>query len=107
MAGLMSIELKQNDSLRTLQLRRKSRNTRVYQEAESLTRMKRPMIDNVNVELIQLEGGHATPLLAPPLEVADKVQDLLGEQTAKDALLYSQTDATVNELVRWLEEANL
>lgn len=78
----------------------------LLKEAESVTRMKRPMIE-IDVQRTVLTGGHVTPCLGPPLEVATRAEDLVGKDTAKDALLYAQTDATVEELVRWLEEANL
>lgn len=78
----------------------------LLKEAESVTRMKRPMI-TIDVQRTTLPGGHATPLLAPPLDITSRAEDILGPETAKEQLLYSQTDATVNELVRWLEEGNL
>ncbi|KAI2507603.1 Protein of unknown function (DUF1350) [Fragilaria crotonensis] len=78
----------------------------LLKEAESVTRMKRPMIE-IDVQRTVLTGGHVTPCLGPPLDVATRAEDLVGKDTAKDALLYAQTDATVEELVRWLEEANL
>ena len=78
----------------------------LLKEAESVTRMKRPMIE-IDVQRTVLGGGHATPCLAPPLDLAVKAEDVLGKEAARDALLYAQADATVEELVRWLEEANL
>lgn len=75
-------------------------------EAERVTRMKRPMI-RIDVQLRTISGGHATPLLAPPLEVAKRAEDLLGADAAKEGLFYNNADGTVDELVRWLEEGNL
>lgn len=78
----------------------------LLKEAESVTRMKRPMID-IDVQRTTLVGDHVTPLLAPPLDLAVRAEDLLGKDVAKERLLYAQADATVDELIRWLEEANL
>jgi hypothetical protein len=78
----------------------------LLKEAERVTRMKRPMIQ-IDVQRITLTGGHATPLLAPPLELATRAEDILGVEAAKERLLYKEADATVNELVRWLEEGSL
>lgn len=75
-------------------------------EAERVTRMKRPMIQ-IDVQRKTLKGGHATPLLAPPLELASRAEDILGKDSAKEALLYAEADATVEELVRWFEEGSL
>ena len=74
-------------------------------EARSVTRMRRPMV-GVDVERTTLEGNHATPLLAPPLDVAQRAEDILGTD-AKERLFYKQADATVEEIARWLEEGNL
>lgn len=78
----------------------------LLREAESVTRMKRPMIE-IDVTRTVLQGGHATPCLAPPLELATKAEDVMGKDTAKEALMYADADATVEEITRWLEEANL
>jgi hypothetical protein len=78
----------------------------ILMEAERVTRMKRPMIQ-IDVQRRTLEGGHATPLLAPPLEFASRIEDILGADAAKQRLLYEQADATVEELVSWLEEGSL
>jgi hypothetical protein len=78
----------------------------LLQEARSVTRMRRPMI-KIDLERKVLEGGHATPLLAPPVYIASQAEDLLGADTAKERLLYEQADAAVEELARWLEEGNL
>eukprot|EP00429_Kryptoperidinium_foliaceum_P005756 CAMPEP_0176024204 /NCGR_PEP_ID=MMETSP0120_2-20121206/11824_1 /TAXON_ID=160619 /ORGANISM="Kryptoperidinium foliaceum, Strain CCMP 1326" /LENGTH=434 /DNA_ID=CAMNT_0017357381 /DNA_START=93 /DNA_END=1398 /DNA_ORIENTATION=+ len=78
----------------------------LLKEAESITRMRRPMVD-VAVQRKILEGGHATPLWAPPLDLAERAEDILGPDTSKERLAYQQADATVEELVRWLEEGNL
>lgn len=78
----------------------------LLREAERVTRMKRPMI-RIDVQRTTLSGGHATPLFAPPLDLAIRAQDILGNEAAKERLLYKEADATVDELVRWLEEGNL
>lgn len=78
----------------------------LLREAESITRMRRPMVD-IAVQRKILEGGHATPLLAPPLDVALRAEDILGREASMERLSYQETDATVEELVRWLEEGNL
>jgi hypothetical protein len=74
--------------------------------AGQVIRMKRPMIQ-IDVQRRTLPGGHAAPLLAPPLEVASRAETLLGAETAKDRLLYENADKTVEELIRWLEQSNL
>lgn len=78
----------------------------LLKEAESITRMRRPMVD-IDVQRKILEGGHAAPLLAPPLDLADRAEDLLGPETSKERLAYQQASAIVDELIRWLEEGNL
>jgi acetyl esterase/lipase len=78
----------------------------LLKEAESMTRMKRPMID-IDVQRTKLPGVHVTPLVAPPLDIASRAEDFLGKEAAQQNLLYAPADATVEELVRWLEEANL
>jgi len=77
----------------------------LLKEAESIMRMKRPMV-TMGIERKVLEGNHATPLLAPPLDLASRLEDVLGE-TAPERLLYAQADDTVNEIAKWLEEAQL
>ena len=74
--------------------------------AGQIAAMKRPLL-GPNVQTVQLPGGHAAPLLAPPLELAEKAQDWLGVDSAQERLAYTQAEATVRELVRWLEEGNL
>lgn len=78
----------------------------VLKEARSITRMRRPMVE-IDVERKVLDGGHAAPLLAPPLEVAGRAEDLLGLETSQERLGYTEAVATVEDLVRWLEEGNL
>lgn len=75
----------------------------LLKEAESITRMKRPMVD-IDVQRKILDGGHATPLLAPPLELAGRAEDLLGTDSSKERLLYTEASATVDTLLDWLEE---
>jgi hypothetical protein len=74
--------------------------------ARQVIRMKRPMIE-IDVQRRDLPGGHAAPLLAPPLDLATRAETILGVEAAKEQLLYTQADQTVEELVRWLEESNL
>jgi len=78
----------------------------LLKEAERIIRMKRPMV-NIDLQRRIIEGNHATPLLAPPMDLADRFENVLGEETAKDRLFYVQADRTVEELVTWLEEGNL
>ncbi|CAB9511132.1 Protein of unknown function (DUF1350) [Seminavis robusta] len=78
----------------------------LLKEAERVIRMKRPMV-NIDLQRRTLEGNHATPLLAPPMDLAVRAEDVLGAETAKDRLFYDQADRTVEELVAWLEEGNL
>ena len=79
---------------------------KLLREAETVMRNKRPMVD-FDVQRSVLKGGHATPCIAPPLDLASRAEDILGKDTAKSSLLYNGADATVDELVRWLEEGNL
>lgn len=65
--------------------------------------MKRPMVE-IDVQRKVLEGGHATPLLAPPLDLAGRAEDLLGTDTSKERLLYTQASDTVDSLIEWLED---
>eukprot|EP00980_Cylindrotheca_fusiformis_P028169 scaffold22583_cov106-Cylindrotheca_fusiformis.AAC.40 len=78
----------------------------ILKEAESITRMRRPMV-GVNVQRTELEGGHATPLFAPPLDLAGRLEDVLGPESSKERLLYAQASATVDRLIAWFEEVNL
>jgi len=78
----------------------------LLREAERIIRMKRPMV-TIDLQRRKLEGNHATPLLAPPMDLATRVEDILGEESSKQRLFYEQADKTVDELVDWLEEANL
>ena len=78
----------------------------VLREARSITRMRRPMIE-IDLQRKVLGGGHAAPLLAPPLDVARRAEDLLGSEASLERLGYREAAATVKELVRWLEEGNL
>lgn len=78
----------------------------VLKEARSITRMRRPMVE-IDVERKVLEGGHAAPLLAPPLDIAGRAEDLLGLETSQERLGYSEAVATVEALTRWLDEGNL
>lgn len=74
--------------------------------AEQVIRMKRPMVQ-IDTQRRTLPGGHAAPLLAPPLDLATRLEDLLGAEAAREQLRYNEADQTVEELTRWLEESNL
>eukprot|EP00977_Amphora_coffeiformis_P007277 scaffold1581_cov169-Amphora_coffeaeformis.AAC.13 len=74
--------------------------------AGQVIRMKRPMID-IDIQRREIPGGHSTPLLAPPLDLATRAEDLLGAAAAKEQLGYAQADMTVKELTKWLEESDL
>ncbi|GKY94230.1 hypothetical protein MPSEU_000388800 [Mayamaea pseudoterrestris] len=74
--------------------------------AGQIIRNKRPMIQ-IDVQKRQLAGGHAAPLLAPPLDLATRAETVLGVEAAKENLRYKEADQTVEELSRWLEDANL
>ncbi len=78
----------------------------LLKEAETVMKNKRPMV-GFDVQRVMLKGGHATPCLAPPLDLANKVEDLVGEDLAKNKLLYKGADETVDEVVKWLESGNL
>lgn len=78
----------------------------LLREAETVMRMKRPMIA-FDIQRRVLKGGHAAPVLAPPLDFANKLEDVLGAETAKERLLYAEADATVKELLQWLDEGQL
>ena len=78
----------------------------LLKEAETIMKNKRPMLE-FDVRREVLKGGHATPCIAPPLDLATKVEDLVGEDLAKKKLLYQGADDTVDEVVNWLEEGNL
>lgn len=77
--------------------------------ASQVIRMKRPLMTGptIDVQRRNLPGSHAAPLLAPPLDVAQQLESLLGEDSAKDRLRYAQADKTVDALISWLEESNL
>ena len=78
----------------------------VLKEARSITRMRRPMV-KIDVDRKVLGGGHASPLLAPPLDVAGRAEDLLGLETSQERLGYREAVETVDALVQWLEDGNL
>ena len=78
----------------------------LVQAAGQVIRMKRPMID-IDIQRREIPGGHTTPLLAPPLDLAIRAEDLLGAAAAKEQLGYAQADMTVKELTKWLEESDL
>jgi len=74
--------------------------------AGQVIRMKRPMID-IDIRKVEIPGGHATPLLAPPLDLGTRAEDLLGAAAAREQLGYAYADQTVKELTKWLEESDL
>ena len=78
----------------------------LVQAAGQVIRMKRPMID-IDIQKRELVGSHQTPLVAPPLDLARRAEDLLGAAAAKEQLQYQQADMTVQELTKWLEESDL
>ena len=78
----------------------------LLKQALQVIKMKRPMIE-IDVQRKDLPGGHAVPLLAPPLDVALQAEMLLGAEVAREQLLYSQAEEAVTELITWLEESNL
>lgn len=96
-------------------------------EAETVMRMKRPMV-TMDCQRVELDGNHATPVLAPPgVEFTSKLEDALGRNGkmpgsasendvgedgsessgAGVAILYKQVDDTVDVLVKWLEDGLL
>lgn len=79
----------------------------LLREAETVMKNKRPMVGGFDVQRVVLKGSHATPCVAPPLDLASKVEDLVGEDLAKKKLLYKGADETVDEVMKWLEEGNL
>jgi hypothetical protein len=80
----------------------------ILEAAGQIAAMKRPLSTDVfGVQRRDLPGGHAAPLIAPPLDLATRAQDILGADAAREALRYTEAEETVQELVRWLEEANL
>lgn len=78
----------------------------VLREALSITRMRRPMVE-IDVQRRTLEGGHEAPLVAPPLDVAERAEDLLGPDSSREVLRYTAAAKTAEDIVRWLEEGNL
>ena len=73
----------------------------ILAEAERIMRMKRPMV-SMGIKTVTLSGNHATPIIAPPLAIASKAEDILGSE-AKDKLLYKQADDVVESISSWLE----
>mmetsp|Transcript_21439 Transcript_21439/g.30687 ORF Transcript_21439/g.30687 Transcript_21439/m.30687 type:complete len:536 (-) Transcript_21439:1650-3257(-) len=77
-------------------------------ESERIMRMKRPMIQ-MDVEVIKIDGGiftHATPTIAPPLEWAERAENIVGN-AAQERLLYAQVEQTVQEMVKWLDKVQI
>jgi hypothetical protein len=74
-------------------------------ESERIMRIKRPMVQ-MDIEMVSIVGGpfsHATPTVAPPLELAEKAETILGD-AAKERLLYLQVEQTVLKMLQWLEK---
>ena len=65
-------------------------------------RMKRPMV-SMGIDKKKLSGNHATPILAPPLVVASRAEEILGND-AREKLLYNQVDNVAKEMATWLEQ---
>ncbi len=61
----------------------------------------------IDVQRKTLSGGHEAPLVAPPLDVAERAEDLLGPESSQDVLGYAAAARTAEDLIRWLEEGNL
>ena len=78
---------------------------RLLKDAESVMRNRRPMVD-CDVRRTVLKGGHATPCIAPPLDLASRAEDILGNESARGTLLYNGAHDTAEEVIRWLEEGN-
>ena len=74
--------------------------------AGQVIRNKRPMVQ-IQVTRKDLPGGHETPLIAPPLELATQSEDLLGPQAAREQLQYQKAYDTVQVIAQWLEDCNL
>lgn len=71
-------------------------------------RMKRPMIQ-MDVEVVKIDGGiftHATPTIAPPLEWAERAENIVGN-AAQERLLYAQVEQTVQEMIKWLDKVQI
>ncbi len=79
----------------------------LLQAAGQIAAMKRPMMVDIDVQRRDLPGGHAAPLIAPPLELAKRIEDILGADAAKEGLRYTEADETVSAIVRWLEDSEL
>lgn len=79
----------------------------LLQAAGQIAAMKRPMMVDIDVQRRDLPGGHAAPLIAPPLDLAKRAEDVLGPDAAKEGLRYSEAEETVSAIVRWLEESEL
>lgn len=77
----------------------------LLKDAEKVMRLKRPMIE-FDLQKKVLDGQHATPLLAPPLDLdsIEKMENLVGDDLAKEKLFYKEADETVRVLVDWMEE---
>jgi len=73
-------------------------------EAEKIMRVKRPSKPNMVLERKTLAGIHATPCIPFGVETASKAENILGESSAKEKLLYKNVDETVDVLVKWLQE---
>ena len=78
----------------------------LLRESETLMRMKKPMLP-FDIQRVTLQGIHATPCIAPPMDIATKAEDILGSDVSRQRLLYSGADDTVEAILKWLEEGQL
>ena len=95
-------------------------------EAESVMKMKRPMI-TIDLKRKVLNGNHLTPLLGPAggenwgtaledalgeilskgASEADKEGDDIKENSVRERLGYGQLEKVIEELIAWLDEGSL
>jgi len=95
-------------------------------EAESVMKMKRPMI-TIDLKRKVLNGNHLTPLLGPAggenwgtaledalgeilskgASEADKEGDDIKENSVRERLGYGQLEKVIEELITWLDEGSL
>jgi hypothetical protein len=73
--------------------------------AGQVAAMKRGVV--ANVQRRNLVGTHTSPLGALPYDVVRRAQEVVGVELARNLLGYGEADATVDVLVRWLEESDL
>ena len=71
----------------------------LLQTAGQIIQLKRPMIP-IDVQLKTISGNHATPCIAPPLDIAIHVETFLGTDAAKDVLTNGSNGRRINSMVR-------